>query len=329
VAAHCAAWTGALCGDQQAVRRWFPVIEAADDAGPLPDGMRSVHSSAALLQACFGFDGIGPMLSAAARAVRLETDPASPWYAAARAMYGTALYFSDELDLAAAQAEEARLSNSAIATVHMQSCVVAALIAVESGRLAQGEELARAARDIATDPHLGLSGIPQSTLADLATGAVLAARGRLTEARGLFEHALDVRRKWAGLSPWPTVEILLRLASVLTDLDERGQAAGLLSEARQVLAALPDGADALLARLARAERHPADKARSVSPSEPLTEREREVLRLLRGTLSLREIGQELYLSQNTIKTHTRAIYRKLDASDRQEAVARASDLGLM
>ena len=44
-----------------------------------------------------------------------------------------------------------------------------------------------------------------------------------------------------------------------------------------------------------------------------------MLRLLRGTLSLREIGQELHLSPNTIKTHAQAIYRKLGVSTRHDA----------
>ena len=44
--------------------------------------------------------------------------------------------------------------------------------------------------------------------------------------------------------------------------------------------------------------------------------------MFQGTLSLREIGQELHLSRNTIKTHTRAIYRKLGVRTRDAAVAR-------
>jgi len=52
----------------------------------------------------------------------------------------------------------------------------------------------------------------------------------------------------------------------------------------------------------------------------LTERERAVLRMLNGPLSEREIGRELYLSHNTIHSHTKSIYRKLGASSRREAV---------
>jgi len=58
LAAHCAAWTAALSGDQRVVRLYLPLIEAAGDAGPLPDGMRSFASSAAILQAVESEDGL-------------------------------------------------------------------------------------------------------------------------------------------------------------------------------------------------------------------------------------------------------------------------------
>ncbi|MGH3194385.1 MAG: response regulator transcription factor [Streptosporangiaceae bacterium] len=65
------------------------------------------------------------------------------------------------------------------------------------------------------------------------------------------------------------------------------------------------------------------------PAVPLTEREVAVLRLLGGTLSLREIGQELGLSQNTIKSHAKAIYRKLDVATRHDAAARGREIGIL
>ena len=58
-------------------------------------------------------------------------------------------------------------------------------------------------------------------------------------------------------------------------------------------------------------------------AEPLTRRESNVLRLLRSDLSLREIAAELFVSYNTVKSQTRAIYRKLGVSTRAEAVARS------
>jgi LuxR family maltose regulon positive regulatory protein len=64
-------------------------------------------------------------------------------------------------------------------------------------------------------------------------------------------------------------------------------------------------------------------------AEPLTPREEAVLRLLMSRLSLREISQELFVSLNTVKSHTRAIYRKLSVSTRQEAVQRGRDLAIL
>ncbi len=64
-------------------------------------------------------------------------------------------------------------------------------------------------------------------------------------------------------------------------------------------------------------------------TEQLTAREKTVLRLLQGTLSYREIGQLLHISQNTIKTHTRAIYRKLGVSSRPEAIQQGRALGIL
>jgi LuxR family maltose regulon positive regulatory protein len=54
-----------------------------------------------------------------------------------------------------------------------------------------------------------------------------------------------------------------------------------------------------------------------------------VLRLLGSELSIAAIGDELYISRNTVKTHIRGIYRKLDADTRAAAVARARALGLL
>jgi LuxR family maltose regulon positive regulatory protein len=63
--------------------------------------------------------------------------------------------------------------------------------------------------------------------------------------------------------------------------------------------------------------------------EPLTERERDVLRLMAAGLSNPEIAEQLYLSLNTIKTHTRGIYGKLGVNNRTQATLKAGELGLI
>jgi LuxR family maltose regulon positive regulatory protein len=63
--------------------------------------------------------------------------------------------------------------------------------------------------------------------------------------------------------------------------------------------------------------------------ESLSERERVVLRYLPSMLSAGEIAAELYVSVNTVKTHIKSIYRKLDANRRWDAVRRARQLNLL
>jgi LuxR family maltose regulon positive regulatory protein len=73
-----------------------------------------------------------------------------------------------------------------------------------------------------------------------------------------------------------------------------------------------------------------DERRAVAPLlEPLSERECAILRYLPTTLSNREIAAELFVTTNTVKTHLRSIYRKLDVARRREAVDRARDLRLL
>ena len=202
-----------------------------------------------------------------------------------------------------------------------------ALVAVEQGRVGQAQELVAAVREIVGEGDLGDA--PRGAIVDTASGAVAAMQGRLKEAHGYFEHALRAGRRCSAISPWVALDTMLRLAPVLYDLGDQAGAAGLLGEARAVLASRPDGAKAQLIRADQLARQLASRQRPRLLAEPLTDREEEVLRLLRGTLSLREIGQQLFLSANTIKTHARAIYRKLGVSTRQEAVERGHQMGIL
>ncbi len=71
------------------------------------------------------------------------------------------------------------------------------------------------------------------------------------------------------------------------------------------------------------------EAPGVRPAEPLTERELMILRYLQSILSNVEIANEVSLSVNTVKTHVRNIYRKLQVTRRREAVRRARELRLI
>ncbi|MDQ3934990.1 MAG: response regulator transcription factor [Actinomycetota bacterium] len=65
------------------------------------------------------------------------------------------------------------------------------------------------------------------------------------------------------------------------------------------------------------------------PPNPLSQREREVLEMLAGGATNREIAARLFLSPHTVKDHTSALYKKINARNRADAILRAQRMGLI
>lgn len=125
--------------------------------------------------------------------------------------------------------------------------------------------------------------------------------------------------------------VLASAADVAFDLDDDdADADALLSEARSTADRCVDPgiAGRYLSRV-EARHGRADRPRTDDLVEALTERELSVLRYLPSELSQREIAGELYVSLNTVKTHCRAIYRKLGVAGRKPAIQAARDHDLL
>jgi len=200
-----------------------------------------------------------------------------------------------------------------------------ALVEAEEGNLERAAALTDEA--LARAQATGVEESWMGGIAHVANASVLAGRGQLGEAEREAVRGELLRR-----APEPSVEntqarLLLadirrrrgRLALATADLEEaRRSIAGFRDPGR-----LPAVADLLASTLAQAQRDGAPL------SEAPTDAELAVLQLLPAELSQREIGAELYLSMNTVKTHVRELYRKLGVRSRPEAVARATALGLL
>ncbi len=326
LAAHCGAWAAALSGDPDQVHRWLLVIEAGHHEGPLPDGLQSLDSSAALLRGVYGFDGLRVMRESARQAAGLEDDPGSVWYTLARATLGFSLYLSGEFSEAATVLEEAVASPACRTLIGVLAFSVLSLVMLDTGQPARAQELAGTATGLAS--HGELRDMPQCSLAYAAAGAVHAAGGLLEEGRAELQHAIRCRRAVPKISPWATLEATLLLARVELDLGDVAAAADLIREANDVLTLFPDGTRFQQVRLARLRRRLA-ALQTANRTDTLTERELAVLQLLPGPMSLREIAEKLYVSVNTVKTHAQAIYRKLGVSTRDDAVSRGRDAGIL
>ena len=119
-------------------------------------------------------------------------------------------------------------------------------------------------------------------------------------------------------------------ADVLTR-QEHPDSDDLLRQARSIIDRCPDPgiAGQYLARIEA--RNGTLQPTPATPDlvENLTDREQAVLRYLQSQLSQRDIANELYVSLNTVRTHCKAIYRKLGVGDRKAAVQAARDHGLL
>jgi LuxR family transcriptional regulator, maltose regulon positive regulatory protein len=272
-----------------------------------------------------------PARAAAAgrRAVEIAEEKADLALVAALAGYARSLYFAGRLDEAWAAAlraiEHPDIERRAPGHAHARSTL--ALVATDRGHLGAARRHAEKARDL-----LGGVGLSRSWLganAAAALGVVLAGEGSLPEAERELAYAERVfRDEIATLQHTWLLLLLARVRCRRGRLDHAERAARL---AREAMDELPEvGRVALLAvEVEREIEQARGQATSGEILEPPTRAELAVLRMLASDLSVRQIGEQLFLSPNTVRSHTRAIYRKLGVNSRTEAVARADVLRLL
>ena len=288
-------------------------------AGPLPDGFSSVEASLTTLRAAFPWGDASAQLEYGLRAAKLE-GPGSPWRPMACWAVGMGLYLHGEFGAADRWfAESLMLAPASGRWLEAGSSMACrSLIAGEQARPDDQRLLAETA--VALIHEHGV----EDTCGEgwLALGASLAVQDRPEEALPPIERAIAILRS-AG-QPTGLAMALLRQVPVLRAVGQRERAEAAIAEAKSVIASCPDPG-ILADQLTAVKRSPRPAAR---PGQDLTERERTVLRLLKSGLHEREIGDELYVSRNTVHSHIQSIYRKLAVSTRAEAVERTRELGL-
>ena len=274
-----------------------------------------------MLRACCPWGDVGAQLENGRRAAELE-GPGSPWRPVACWAVGMGLYFRGEPGEADRWfAESAALAPaSAHWPAGASSLACRSLIAGERGRLEDQRMLAEQATELAREhgTEKAAGAVP------LALGASLAARGRPGEALPLIERGAGLLRSRG--QPTEVAMALLHQGAVLDALGEPGRSQAAVTEARSIIGSCPDPG-ILTSRLSTCG--PSPRAGTSSGGGELTQRERRVLQLLTSDLSERDIGQELYVSHNTVHSHVRSIYRKLGVSSRAHALQRTRELRLL
>jgi LuxR family maltose regulon positive regulatory protein len=328
LAAAAAAAAMLVGGHRLEQRRLLALADRGSAARPEQAG-GYVEAVAALVRAGTIDRGVGQALLDGQRAVELAEAGADELLTGALVGYARALFFAGALDEASAVAMRA-LEHPAIER-HIPSLVVAhatlAFVGAQRGSLVAARRHAEQAK--AAVGRIGNSRSWLGASASAALGVVLAAEGTPVEAepelaaaeRFFADEVATVHHTW----------LLVLLARVRARRGLLADAEATLRSAREALAELTDAgtipamADTVGQELAAVS----DRAASGELLQAPSDAELVVLTLLAGDLSTREIGERLFLSQNTIRSHTRALYHKLAVHTRADAIARATSLGLL
>jgi LuxR family maltose regulon positive regulatory protein len=312
-----------MAGERNLVEHWTAL--AMDGSRAKRNG--ALRSSAQLLRATVAEDGVtrmGELAESAAGDLQEE----SPWLALGCLLQGVAGHLAGERERARSLLEEGARRAAARSPILQALCLAQlSLLALERHDSAAAEALA--ARAKAQVERSGVDDYPTAALVLAVSAAVEARLGRVEASKADVREATRLLALLADFAPWYEAECHLALARATLRLGDSRQAQQHLDDAEAQLGRAPD-ARVAVAWVAECRSHAErSSASSAERDWALTTAELRVLQFLPTHLSFPDIAERLYVSANTVKTHARSVYRKLEASSRGEAVVRAREAGLL
>jgi LuxR family maltose regulon positive regulatory protein len=325
--ALAAAHSFLAAGNAAEARHLAVAAAAAVGRGSGAGATGSLAAGLAGIDAMVGRDGVAGMAKAAGRACGIEPEH-SPWRPLYLLLRGTALHLGGDRSGAIRLLDEGADLSAAAAPTAMSLCLAqAAVIAIEEQDWDRAAELTDRAERVIEER--GLAGYPICALAFAASAATRAHHGRVDEAKRDLRSGIELLTLLGDFIPWYGAEARILLAHASLWLADVVGARTLLAEASR-LARRTSGAVIFEHWFNEAWSYMDALAEtSLAGPSSLTIAELRILRFLPSHRSFREIAAQLGVSANTVKTQAHAVYRKLGAASRSEAVMRASDAGLL
>jgi LuxR family maltose regulon positive regulatory protein len=323
-----AALLAALTGKPDDAERWARAAERGAAVTGLPDGSLSIQPWLAGLRALLCRDGAAQMRADAELAAATMAG-GSFWRTSAtlyRALAHLLAGDPDKADILFADA----IAEGQATGVTVGPCVALAersLLAIADGKWDAAERYLGQARTVARDANL--EDHPPITMVYAVAARIAMHRGDRQRAREELARAQRLRPGLTYAVPHLAVQARLELAACYLALADPAGARTLLREIEQILLRRADlgvlvgQTEELRARLTQLH------GSSGAGASALTTAELRLLPLLCTHLSFPEIGEELFLSPNTIKSQAISIYRKLGVSNRNQAVTQSRELGLL
>lgn len=300
-------------------------LDAAPSGGRMPDGASEVEHSVALIRAMLVWGDAAGQQVAARSLDDLQPDFTPQFRAVSTFATGFGLFLSGDHEQALPYLQRAVVLGAESATwvSEMDAMGIEAQIAL--GRSSPEEACALAERAVARAHENGLGDLPHAGYYVATLGAARARCGRVAEGDPLLARGVEQFGEWDLLL---AAHLRLMRAPVRRRLGDADGARALLEEAKALLARCGD--TGFIGRLVPSlERSLTTSHRRGEGRTELTDRELDVLRLMARGLTKRDIAHELFLSFNTIHSHTKSIYTRLDVSSRSAAIARAHTLQLI
>ncbi len=323
-----AAWEELAAGDVGGTTRFADVAERGVFEGRPPDGTSSFEAGLSMLRAAMVRRGADDALANADRAVELEGDGGSwrdfaLWQLAIARLTvgdqaGADAAFADGIEAAAASGHDA-----------IRYCVLGHRALTAAGRGAWDTAATLLAEVDAIEPAPPVDGYLSTIPSRAARISLAIHRGDVAGARRELARATSLRPLMTAAGPAGAVHFLLAFARAHLAVDDSAGARALVAQARDVirdrpdLGVLPAEVDALWATLS-----PVVPSRAAGATS-LTVAELRVLAFLPYYLSYKEIGQRLGVKETTIKSQVLAIFAKLGAASRSDAVDQAVEAGLL
>jgi LuxR family maltose regulon positive regulatory protein len=318
-----AAATHLVDGDRDRLEHWLGTAERLLAGGHDAEA----DAARAALRAMLARGGTSAMVEDAATAYELATED-DPWRPLACMLRGAGLHLRGDRAGAVTVLEEGARRGGVVAPSAQVLCLAQlALIRADEEDWEEAALLASRAR--AQLDRAGVARYPSSALVFAVSALVRAHRDRVEAAQDDRLQAQELLERLVDPPPWYALETRVALARTLLRLGDATGSRVLLTQAGRLLPAMPDAPPA--AGWVEDGRRQADAFATSVLTGPasLTNAELRVLRLLPTHLSFREMGVNLHVTANTVKTHAHAVYRKLDASSRSEAVLHARGIGLL
>jgi LuxR family maltose regulon positive regulatory protein len=314
-------------GNRDLAEHWTAAASRALLREPARRRAPSLEAGIAGMRAAIARDGVQRMRDDAARAYALEAED-SPWRSMDRLLEGTACHLLGARERAHALLQEgSRRGVVAAPSINALCLAQLALLAIERDDWGRGTELAARARS--QIERFRLAEYPTMSLVLAVAALTQAQRGHVDAAKDDCGDATRLLDAMDDFMPWYVAEVRIVLARVALRLSDVVGARALIEEAAQALRSTPDAPVLGVWLEDVTAQVKAYSASAVVAPASLTTAELRILGLLPTHLSFREMGSRLYVSPNTVKTQAQAVYRKLDASSRSQAVARARELGLL